>query len=321
MRKNILLASLAVLALSAVGVYHYVNHKAASIIGQQISFINEAYAQMAAAGVMPGLSITYQHIAANYWQDDYRLEGLAVQVAAVGTLAEVAHIRVRGFEPGTLADNGRVTITGLKLADGIPIFLPPAFADLLRGLIINTDYQYHYAGKTGELRLSQQLQIGNDFTLNYQLNMLKMQPFWQFARKWTAMDAETQRVYSQSESYQQQLTQALAQGSVQEGQLTLNNSGFIEALYQALRSTPQTAQVVAVREQLEQFLNTDTALPEPIRASLLAFIEKPRSMALKFNLAEPMSFLQIQQAEWPSEVQNAEQLLKFSNLSLTVNTP
>ncbi|MCB5226335.1 hypothetical protein JAO78_005865 [Alishewanella sp. 16-MA] len=319
MRKSKLLLGIGLAAVVCVAIYQYVNYKAAKIIGQQIDYINQSYAEMASAGLMPRLSLSYQRIKANYWQDDYRIEGVQVDVAAVGVLAEVAQLKVRGFEPGTLADNGQVSIVGLKLSDGMQVFLPPELAKLAKGLLINTDYQYHYSGKSGNLRLTQQLYIGEGLSVNFQLQMQKMQRFWQFAKQWTAMDAETQQVFSQSDAYSQQLTQALTEGLVAEGQLSIVNAGFLQALYQALRQTEQTAQVEALKGQLEQFLTQHPSLPSAISQPLLVFLADPRTLTFQFKLEQPLSFVQLQQGEWPEQVQSAEQMLEFGNMLLQVN--
>lgn len=319
MQKNKVLAGIiaAVLAVGT-GVYHYVNYRAGSIVAEQIAVMNDSYAAMAAEGLMPGLMLSYQKIDANYWRNDYRISGLAIDVAALGTLANIAYIQVQGFKPGTLADSGSVQINGITLATGMQLLLPAALAELSNDLVLSTRYQYHYEADSGHLLLSQQLQLGEQFTAEYQLRLLQMQPLWQFARDLAAMDAETQQQYSQSVEYSEALNSALAQGSIQQGQLVLQNSGFLQALYKALGTSEQTAQLAALKPQLTQYLGTN-ALPEPVTAALQAFLAEPRYLKLAFALPQPLSFAQMQDEAFMAELQTAEQLIQFTHLQLTVN--
>lgn len=320
MQKKVLLGGVVggILAVS-VGIYHYVNYRAAAVLADQIELINGSYATMAAEGLMPGVVLSYQQINANYWRDDYQINGLAVNVAGLGVLAEVATIQVTGFTPGTLADTGSVNINGVKLANGMHILLPPALASLTKELQLSTSYQYHYQPATGELLLNQQLQLGEQFSMQYQLTLQQMQPLWQFASNLTAMDAETQQSYSQSAEYSEALTEALAQGQLQQGSIELSNNGFLQALHQALAETEQTAQLSSIKPQLEQYLSTSNALPELINSALLAFMADPRYLKLTFELTGPPSFAQLQDEAFLAELQTPEQVINFTNLQLTVN--
>lgn len=320
MQKKVLLGGIVGVVLAAgVGVYHYVNYQASTVLVEQIAVINQSYAAMAADGLMPGVVLSYQQVQANYWRNDYQIKGLAINVAGLGVLAEVAGIRVKGFKPGTLSDWGAVSVNGVKLARGMQILLPPALAELSAELELNTDYQYQYQSSTGELLLKQQLQLGKQFSLQYQVTLQQMQPLWQFASALHAMDAPSQQRYSQSAEYGNTLSEALAQGALQQGSLELNNSGFLQALHSALEASAQTAQLSGLKLQLEQYLHSNTELPEAVLQPLQAFLAEPRYIKLAFRLTEPLRFAQLEDEAFMEQLQTPEQLIQFSHLQLTVN--
>lgn len=320
MQKKVLLGGIFGIVIAAgVGVYHYVNYKAGALIADQIQVINESYAAMATEGLMPGIALSYKHISANYWRDDYRIYELAVNVAGLGVLLDVAAIQVKGFKPGTLADQGEVSIDGVKLAQGMQLLLPPALAELSKDLAFSTHYQYQYQPANGQLLLTQQLAFGEQFKLDYQFTLQQMQALWQFARNLTEMDAEAQQSYSQSVAYSNNLNEALALGKLQQGSIEISNNGFLQALHSALDATAQTAELSNLKPQLEQYLNSNTALPEAILSALQAFVAEPRYIKLAFQLTEPLSFAQLQDEGVLAQWQTPEQLIEFTNLQLTVN--
>lgn len=319
MQKKVLLGGIIGIVVAAgVGIYHYVNYKAAAVIAEQIQVINESYAAMATEGLMPGVALSYKRIKANYWRDDYKIYDLAVNVAGLGVLLDVAAIQVKGFKPGTLADQGEVRIKGVKLAQGMQLLLPPALAELSKELTLSTHYQYDYQPQNGQLVLTQQLALGEQFTLDYQLTLQQMQPLWQFATALNAMDAEAQQSYSQSAAYSDSLSNALAQGQLQQGYLQLDNNGFLEALHSALDATEQTAALSNLKPQLEHYLHNTTELPESILVALQRFVAEPRYLKLTFQLSQPLSFAQLQDESVLTEWQTPEQLIQFTNLQLTV---
>lgn len=320
MRKNILLAgAVAVLAIGT-GIYHYVNYKAATVIGEQIAVINSSYASMAKQGLMPAVVIGYQNIDVNYWLDDYQLRGLTVDVAGVGTVANIAHIRVQDFQPGKLAETGSVSIEGLKLAAGMQLLLPTAWADISSKVALSSEYRYQYQSQSGELVLHQDIKLGEQFTLQYQLTLQQMQSLWQVAEKLTEMDAEAQRSYSQSVEYQTELKQALAQGVLVKGELELTNQELVQQVYKALGSMEYTAPLATLKPRFEQYLAADTALPENIKAALSTFLADPRYLKVQFELTQPLSFAQLQDEAFRAEqFATPQQIVEFSNLQLTVN--
>lgn len=320
MQKKWLLGSVVggVLAIT-VGVYQYVNYRAAAILAEQITVINDSYAVMATQGLMPGVALSYDTIKANYWRNDYQIAGLAINVAGLGVLAEVASIQVTGFKPGALAETGRVEIKDVKLAKGMQLLLPPALAELSNEIALSTHYYYQYQAAKGELLLEQHIQLSEQFHIQYQLTLQQMQPLWQFATDLTKMDAETQQSYSQSPEYTAALNAALEQGQLQQGSVTLNNNGFLQKLQPILASTEQTAQLGSIKTQLEQYLNATNTLPESINTALLAFMADPKELQMRFQLSEPASFSQLKDEAFLAELQTAEQIIQFINLQLTVN--
>lgn len=320
MQKKMLLGGVFGIVMAAsVGIYHYVNYRAGALIAEQVQVINESYAAMAAEGLMPRVALSYRRIKANYWRNDYKIYDLAVNVAGLGGLLDVAAIQVKGFKPGTLADQGEVSIDGVKLAQGMQLLLPPALAELSKDLTLSTHYQYQYRPTNGQLILAQQIALGEQFKLDYQVTLQKMQPLWQFARNLTEMDAEAQQSFSQSAAYSDSLSAALAQGKVQRGSIELSNNGFLQALHSALEATAQTAELSDLKPQLEQYLDTNATLPEALLLALQTFVADPRYIKLAFQLAEPLSFAQLQDESVLAQWQTPEQLIEFTNLQLTVN--
>ncbi len=320
MQKKVILGGIvAVVAAATLGIYHYVNYKAGTVLAEQIQVINESYAAMAQQGLMPGVALSYKKISANYWRDDYNITGLAVNVAGLGVLLDVASIQVNGFKPGTLADSGEVSLQGIKLAQGMRILLPPAFAEFTKDLVISTAYRYQYQPASGQLQLMQHLTLGEQFKLDYQLTLQQMQSLWQFAQNLAVLDAQAQQDYSQSTAYQNRLREALAEAQLQQGYLELNNSGFLQALHGALTTSAQTAEISNLKLQLEQYLSQQTDLPEGIVQALQAFIAEPRYIKLTFQLAEPLNFAQLQDDSVMAQWQTPEQLIQLTNLQLTVN--
>lgn len=320
MRKNIVLAGVITVCAVGMGIYHYVNHKAAAVIGEQIAVINSSYASMAEQGLMPAVVIGYKNIDVNYWLDDYQLNGMTVDVAGVGTIANIAHIRVQDFQPGKLAETGSVSIEGLQLAAGMQLLLPTAWADISSKVALSSEYRYQYLPQSGELVLQQDVKLGEQFTLQYQLTLQQMQALWQVAQKLTAMDAAAQRSYSQSAEYQAELKQALAQGVLVKGELELTNQQLIQQVYKALGTMEYTAPLATLKPRFEQYLAADTALPDTIKAALLTFLAEPRYLKLQFEFTEPLSFAQLQDETFRAEqLATPQQIVAFSQLQLTVN--
>lgn len=320
MQKKVILGGIAAFVLLAgVGIYHYVNVKAKAVLAEQIAVINASYAEMASAGLMPAVALSYAEITANYWQDDYQISDLAINVAGLGAILDVASIRVKGFKPGTLAENGEVWIEGVQLAQGMRILLPAALADLTKNLSLSTQYQYRYQPTSGQLDLQQTLSLGEELTLNYTFTLLQMQPLWQFAQNLTAMDAQAQQTFSQTTDYQSQLRDAFAQGQLQQGSVVLSNNGFLQALYSALAAAPQTSALSNLKLQLEHYLSQQTTWPTEILEALQAFLADPRYLKLSFKLSESLSFAQMQDDTIMAQWQTSEQLIQLTNLQLTVN--
>lgn len=320
MQKKVILGGIAAFVLLVVvGIYHYVNVKAKAVLAEQIAVINASYAEMASAGLMPAVALSYAEITANYWQDDYQISDLAINVAGLGAILDVASIRVKGFKPGTLADKGEVWIDGVQLAQGMRILLPAALADLTKNLSLSTQYRYQYQSDSGQLHLQQVLSLGEQFTFNYAFTLQQMQPLWQFAQNLTAMDAQTQQTFSQSTDYQSQLRDAFAQGQLQQGDIVLSNQGFLQALHSALAATPQTLELSNLKLQLEHYLSQQTTMPAEILDALQVFLADPRYLKVSFQLTESLTFAQLQDGNVMAQWQTPEQLIQLTNLQLTVN--
>ncbi|EHR41238.1 hypothetical protein [Alishewanella jeotgali] len=315
--KKTLIISLGALLLATAGFY-YGNYKAERLIAGQIELINSSYAEMASQGLMPAVQLDYSKIRANYWRDHYRLSGLQLQIAGVGTVAEIGRLSIRGFKPGKLSQQGELRIQQLQLSNLLQQMLPPEVGKLLAASPLWLDYRYQYQPTQDLLTLQQQLRVGDAMRLELQLQLTAVQALWQLGSELAAMDLEQQQAYQQGKQ-QPRVQQALAALQLVSGELTLENNGYLQQLQPVLLAQPATAQLAELKPQLEVYVQSTELVTERIRENLLLFISNPQRVKLSFNLQRPLTWQQLQSGELAEELTTPEQWVAFTGLLVEAN--
>lgn len=315
--KKTLIISLGALLLATAGFY-YGNYKAERLIAGQIELINSSYAEMASQGLMPAVQLDYSKIRANYWRDHYRLSGLQLQIAGVGTVAEIGRLSIRGFKPGKLSQQGELRIQQLQLSNLLQQMLPPEVGKLLAASPLWLDYRYQYQPTQDLLTLQQQLRVGDAMRLELQLQLTAVQALWQLGSELAAMDLEQQQAYQQGKQ-QPRVQQALAGLQLVSGELTLENNGYLQQLQPVLLAQPATAQLAELKPQLEVYVQSTELVTERIRENLLLFLHEPQRLKLSFNLQRPLTWQQLQSGELTEELTTPEQWVAFTGLLVEAN--
>lgn len=315
--KKTLIISLGALLLATAGFY-YGNYKAERLIAGQIELINSSYAEMASQGLMPAVQLNYSKIRANYWRDHYRLSGLQLQIAGVGTVAEIGRLSIRGFKPGKLSQQGELRIQQLQLSNLLQQMLPPEVGKLLAASPLWLDYRYQYLPTQDLLTLQQQLRVGDAMRLELQLQLTAVQALWQLGSELAAMDLEQQQAYQQGKQ-QPRVQQALAGLQLVSGELTLENNGYLQQLQPVLLAQPATAQLAELKPQLEVYVQSTELVTERIRENLLLFLHEPQRLKLSFNLQRPLTWQQLQSGELAEELTTPEQWVAFTGLLVEAN--
>ena len=315
--KKTLIISLGALLLATAGFY-YGNYKAERLIAGQIELINSSYAEMASQGLMPAVQLNYSKIRANYWRDHYRLSGLQLQIAGVGTVAEIGRLSIRGFKPGKLSQQGELRIQQLQLSNLLQQMLPPEVGKLLAASPLWLDYRYQYQPTQDLLTLQQQLRVGDAMRLELQLQLTAVQALWQLGSELAAMDLEQQQAYQQGKQ-QPRVQQALAALQLVSGELTLENNGYLQQLQPVLLAQPATAQLAELKPQLEVYVQSTELVTERIRENLLLFLHEPQRLKLSFNLQRPLTWQQLQSGELAEELTTPEQWVAFTGLLVEAN--
>ncbi|MFN3710492.1 MAG: hypothetical protein ACK4S8_07975 [Alishewanella aestuarii] len=315
--KKTLIISLGALLLATAGFY-YGNYKAERLIAGQIELINSSYAEMASQGLMPAVQLDYSKIRANYWRDHYRLSGLQLQIAGVGTVAEIGRLSIRGFKPGKLSQQGELRIQQLQLSNLLQQMLPPEVGKLLAASPLWLDYRYQYQPTQDLLTLQQQLRVGDAMRLELQLQLTAVQALWQLGSELAAMDLEQQQAYQQGKQ-QPRVQQALAGLQLVSGELTLENNGYLQQLQPVLLAQPATAQLAELKPQLEVYVQSTELVTERIRENLLLFLHEPQRLKLSFNLQRPLTWQQLQSGELAEELTTPEQWVAFTGLLVEAN--
>lgn len=315
--KKTLIISLGALLLATAGFY-YGNYKAERLIAGQIELINSSYAEMASQGLMPAVQLNYSKIRANYWRDHYRLSGLQLQIAGVGTVAEISRLSIRGFKPGKLSQQGELRIQQLQLSNLLQQMLPPEVGKLLAASPLWLDYRYQYQPTQDLLTLQQQLRVGDAMRLELQLQLTAVKALWQLGSELAAMDLEQQQAYQQGKQ-QPRVQQALAALQLVSGELTLENNGYLQQLQPVLLAQPATAQLAELKPQLEVYVQSTELVTERIRENLLLFLHEPQRLKLSFNLQRPLTWQQLQSGELAEELTTPEQWVAFTGLLVEAN--
>jgi hypothetical protein len=316
MKKSVIAMSVVVVAAGA-GLY-YVNMQAESVIKQQIEQANQSYRDLAGTGEIPAISLTYKDISANVLTSSYRIHGLEVLVAELGSVATIELISAKGAKPQGLADTGSMQLTGAKAAPALLQMLPPHASAFLQSLVMHGDYSYRYQDD-GQLLFSQQTRINDEFSLSYNFTLAQMQQFWQYAKEISALSPEQQQNLVGNQAYAEQMLAKLVTGALSNGAVTIENNGFIERAFAMTAEQGQTPDFATVKGLALANIAALEPLPQNMKDSLAEFVNKPEKLKLTFNFAEPLLFAQVQSGELMPQLGSPQAIIDFANVQLHAN--
>ena len=315
--KKSLIALLVLGSVATAGLL-YVNHQAENAIKQQLEQTNQSYRNLAASGEIPEISLAYKDISANVLTSSYSISGLAFSLGEMGTVATVELIEAEGMKPQNLSDAASVKVTGLKAAPAILQMLPPQTSVYLQDIALHGDVDYHY-NANGELVFNQKIRINDEFSLGYSFSFAQMQQFWQFARDMSALPPAQQQALASDEAYIGQMIEKLSAGALKNGSITVENNGFIERTLAMTAEMGQTPDYRTVQGMALAGVGSAEQLPQQIKETLSAFVQKPEKLTLSFGFNEPLPFAKVQSGELAEHMVSPEAMIKFANVKLQTN--
>jgi hypothetical protein len=316
---NKLVVGAGIVVVAAAAGFYYANSQAENAIKEQIELANQSYAEMAATGLMPAISIGYQGVSANVLTSSYSVTGLEVSLAGMGQVATIEKVTAVGLKPKGLADKGSAQLVGAKMAEPMLAMLPPQMSEFVQGVVLHADYSYEYTPKTGELYFNQVTRVNDEFSLSYNFSFAQMQELWAFARDMSEKTPEEQQALSMSDSYMADVMANLVKGAVKSGELVISNDGFIERLVAMASAQGQMPPLDALQGMALMAITADENLPLEMKESLTTFINKPEKLQVTVNFAEPVSFEAVQSGALMAELQTPEQMIEFANLKMVAN--
>lgn len=316
---NKLVVGAGIVVVAAAAGFYYANTQAENAIKAQIETANQSYAEMAASGVMPAISIGYQDVSANVLTSSYSVTGIDVSIAGMGQVATIDKVTAVGLKPKGLADKGSAQLVGAKMAQPMLAMLPPDMSAFIQGVALHADYSYQYTPATGELYFSQDTRINDEFSLSYNFSFAQMQELWAFARDMSEKSPAEQLELSNSASYTTDLMANLVKGALKSGQVVINNNGFIERVVEMGSAQGQLPPLDALKGMALMAITADENLPLAMKESLTTFINQPEKLTVDVNFAEPLSFAAVQSGALMAELQTPEQMIKFANLKMVAN--
>jgi hypothetical protein len=316
MKKSVLV--LAVVAAGVAGGLYYANTQAENAIKQQIELANQSYLELASSGEVPHISLTYQTVSANILTSSYRINGLEVAIAELGTVASIEQISAVGIKPQGLADKGSMQFTGAKAAPAVLDMLPPHIRTFLQSLALHGDYSYAYQAD-GQLLFKQKTRINDEFSLSYNFTLAQMQQFWQYAKELSALPPAQQQALTSNEAYVEEMLAKLTTGALSNGTVTIENNGFIERAVAMTAEQGQTPDLATLQGMALLNISQLESLPQRMKDSLTAFVNTPEKLTLSFNFAEPLQFTRVQNGELLPQLGSPEAMIKFANVQLSAN--
>ncbi|WP_372627972.1 hypothetical protein [Arsukibacterium sp.] len=316
---NKLVVGAGIVVVAAAAGFYYANMQAEDAIKQQIETANQSYAEMAATGLMPAISIGYQDVSANILTSSYSVSGIDVSIAGMGQVATIDKVTAVGLKPQGLSDKGSAELTGAKMAQPMLAMLPPEMSTFIEGLALHADYNYEYQPATGELYFSQVTRVNDEFSVAYNFSFAQMQELWAFARNMSEKTPAEQQELSMSDSYMNDVMANLVKGALKSGELVINNNGFIERLVAMGSAQGQMPPFDALQGMALMAVSSDEKLPLALKETLTTFINQPEKLKVTVNFAEPVSFAAVQSGELMTELQTPEQMIEFANLKMVAN--
>lgn len=317
MKKKIVVPILLVVAAAASLVF--VNYKAAEAIQLQLQQVNQSYADMAEYEGLPALHLAHGSISANVLTSSYRIDDLQLTMTGLGQVLTIDSVQLKGLKPNQLANKGNVNINGLMAGSGALLFMPTELSEFVQSVQLHGDYHYAYSPGNGDLWFSQQTRINDEFQFSYQFTFTHMQLVWQWLSEVTAMSSEQQQALMASESYLDEVSEAVRQGAVSQGELHLANNGFLERLVDFTSANGQSPSLDAIRGMAMMTLAMADGVPAEFKQSLMSFIEQPKSLTLNFQFKQPVSFAALESGTAFMEFDSPEAMLEFSGIRLVAN--
>ncbi|WP_333607543.1 hypothetical protein [Arsukibacterium sp.] len=315
MNKVIVVA--AVVAVAAVGGVIYANKHAEGVIIEQIELANKSYAEMAGNGLMPAINLGYQSVSANVLRSTYTISGMDVSVDGLGQVATIESVVAKGIPlNGGLADKASAQIQGVKLAGPVLQLLPPDISVFVQGLALHADYQYRYTPASGELLFEQDTRINDELSLSYRFTLSQMQQLWAYAKELSELSPAEQQELSMQDSYIADVTAKLMTAAINDGQLVINNNGFIERMVDMGSQAGMMPPLDALRGMALMGLAADETLPLSFKESLVNFVNQPNKLTLSFGFTEPLALTAIESGELLPVMQTPEQMIEFANVKL-----
>lgn len=316
MNKSVI--AVLVVAAAAGGGLYYANMQAEQAIKQQIELANQNYRDLALTGEMPAVALSYKAISANVLTSSYSIDGLEITLPELGQVATVERITATGVKPKSLSDKGSMQLVGVKAAPAVLQMLPPHTSAFLQSVTLHGDYSYEYLAD-GQLMFSQHTRINDEFSLGYNFTLAQMQQFWQYARELTELAPEQQQQRINDPAYAEQMLAKLVSGALDNGDITIENKGFIERALAMTAEQGQTPDLETVRGMALLNISMLQPLPQNMKDSLAQFVNKPEKLTLSFHFAEPLQFAKVQSGELMPKLGTPEAIIEYANLQLTAN--
>ncbi|MDP4536065.1 hypothetical protein Q3O60_07695 [Alkalimonas collagenimarina] len=317
MKLKIIIPTLLVVTAAASLVF--VNYKASEAIQLQLQQVNQSYADMAMLEGLPALQLAHGTISANVLTSSYRIHDLQLSMTGLGELLAVDSVQLKGVKPNQLANKGSVEVNQLTVGSGALLFLPAELGAFIQSVQLHGDYRYSYNPNNESLWFSQHTRINDEFQFSYQFTFTQMQPLWQWLAEMTAMSAEQQQAVMASESYADEISDALRHGAVSHGEVHLVNDGFLQRLIKFTAANGQSPTMEALQGIAMMSLAMTDTVPAEFKQSLMSFIEQPESLTFSFQFEQPVSLADFESGSVWMELDSPEAMVQFSGARLVAN--
>lgn len=297
----------------------YGNYKAADAIKFELQQLNQSYAEMAQQDGWPAIRLAHGAISANVLTSRFSIRDVQLSVVGLGAVLEVGQIQLKGVKPNQLTNHGRVQVREMTMGSGALLLLPETYSTFIQTIQLHGDYRYKYNVSDGELWLSQQTKINDEFQFSYQFTLAAMQPVWQRLSDVMSMSANQQRAVLDNESYAKAIASDLQLGAISHGEVHLTNNGFLQRILHFTAENGQSPSYDTVQGMAMMVLAMTDGVPAPFKQRLMTFIEHPQSLTFQFQFEQPLSFAAIGAGDAFMAFDTPEAMVKFSGARLNVN--
>ena len=166
---------------------------------------------------------------------------------------------------------------------------------------------------------AQQTRINDEFAVNYRFSLAQMQQFWQFAKDMSALTPVQEQALVTDDAYVAQMIEKLTTGALKNGEISIENHGFIERTLAMTAEQGQTPDFATAQGMALANIATLEQIPAEMKQSLTAFITNPAKLTLSFGFNEPLQFAKVQTGELAEHMASTEAMIKFANVKLQAN--